>query len=105
MELRPIVYLCAIGLLASCGQGGQGQLIEGRPGAGRVGGDGSGQGRGGGGWGVGLAIGHTGLSRITRRSVAGSLPYPADRFPGMPNLVSVVVFAGADIVQGNGFVC
>ena len=27
MELRPIVYLCALGLLASCGQGGQGQLI------------------------------------------------------------------------------
>ena len=25
MELRPIVYLCALGLLASCGQGGQGQ--------------------------------------------------------------------------------
>ena len=31
---RPIIYLCAIGLLASCGQGGQGQLIgvQARPG-------------------------------------------------------------------------
>ncbi|HRF80433.1 MAG TPA: SUMF1/EgtB/PvdO family nonheme iron enzyme, partial [Flavobacteriales bacterium] len=31
---RPIVYLCAIVLLASCGGGGQGQLIgvQGRPG-------------------------------------------------------------------------
>jgi sulfatase modifying factor 1 len=28
---RPIIYLCAIGLLASCGQGGQGQLIGRRP--------------------------------------------------------------------------
>jgi formylglycine-generating enzyme required for sulfatase activity len=30
---RPILYLCAIGLLASCGRGGQGQLIgvQGRP--------------------------------------------------------------------------
>ena len=27
MERRPFVILCAIGLLASCGQGGQGQLI------------------------------------------------------------------------------
>jgi formylglycine-generating enzyme required for sulfatase activity len=33
MELRPILYLGAIGLLASCGGGGQGQLVgaQGRP--------------------------------------------------------------------------
>ena len=33
MRLRPIVYLCAIGFLVSCGGGGQGQLIgaQGRP--------------------------------------------------------------------------
>lgn len=27
MERRPILYLCGIAVLASCGQGGQGQLI------------------------------------------------------------------------------
>ncbi|MCC6402358.1 MAG: gliding motility-associated lipoprotein, partial [Flavobacteriales bacterium] len=33
MQLRPIIYIGAVGLLASCGGGGQGQLIGvvGRP--------------------------------------------------------------------------